>query len=152
MGYTHYWQHAETIPPETWCRILTDTRQLMAFFVDHDGIGLSECRIDKHAITFNGKPPQDFETFGLTVGPQSTMCKTALKPYDLLACAVLSIAKQHYPAIQISSDGLFEGLGMWPQSVKWASKVLDREVHLPWDVRLTMKGRAVRFLRKLGYG
>ena len=108
MGYAHSWSHDTEIPAATWTQITGDARRLAADFRP----ALSELQIDDDCIIFNGAPPKDFETFGLSRLPQDVWCKTNHRPYDKLVCAVLSVAKQHYPALEVGSDALFEGLGV----------------------------------------
>ena len=136
MGYSHSWSHDTEIPAATWTQIAGDARRLAADFRP----ALSELQIDDDWITFNGAPPKDFETFGLSRRPQHVWCKTNHRPYDRLVCAVLSVAKQHYPALEVRSDALFEGLAIWPDAARWASRVLGRHVPLPWNARPTIKG------------
>jgi hypothetical protein len=106
-------------------KIAVDAKQLAEAFRPAK---LSELQIDGSYIVFNGAPPKDFETFGLSRLPQDVFCKTNHRPYDKLVCAVLSVAKQHYPALEVSSDALFEGLVIWPDAARWASRVLARNV------------------------
>ena len=146
MGYSHYWSHDAEIPGVTWIKIAVDAKQLAEAFRPAK---LSELHIDGSDIIFNGAPPQDFETFGLSRLPQDTICKTAHRPYDKLVCAVLSVAKQHYPPLAVSSDALFEGLAIWPDAARWASKVLGRNVPIPWDARPTVKGWLIERRRRL---
>jgi hypothetical protein len=145
VGYSHYWSHDAEIPADTWTKITGDAKRLVAAFP----AALSELEIDDSNIAFNGAPPKDFETFGLSRLPQDTICKTAHRPYDKLVCAVLSVAKQHYPPLAIGSDALFEGLVIWPDAAKWASKVLGREVPMPWNARPTIKGWLIERRRRI---
>jgi hypothetical protein len=89
MGYSHCWSHDEEIPPETWRKIKDDAWQLIRAFPS----GLSQLEVHGDWVAFNGRPPQDFETFGLYRLPQDVFCKTNHRPYDKLVCAVLSVAK-----------------------------------------------------------
>jgi hypothetical protein len=127
MGYSHSWSHEAEIPADTWAKITADAKRLVAAF----RAGLSELTIDDDWIIFNGALPQDFETFGLKRLPEDAFCKTNHRPYDKLVCAVLSVAKQHYPPLAVGSDALFEGLVIWPDAARWASKVLGRDVPMP---------------------
>ena len=145
MGYSHYWSHDAEIPGDTWVKIAVDAKRLAAAFPPK----LSELQIDGSYIVFNGAPLKDFETFGLSRLPQDTICKTAHRPYDKLVCAVLSVAKQHYPALAISSDALFEGLAIWPDAARWASKILGRDVPIPWNARPTIKGWLIERRRRI---
>jgi hypothetical protein len=58
-------------------------------------------------IHFNGKEPDDYESFVLNPGASSfEFCKTQFRPYDRLVCAVLIAAKHRLgDGIEISSDG-----------------------------------------------
>ena len=144
MGYSHYWSHEAEIPAEIWTKITDDAKRLAAAFP----AGLSKLEIDHSNIVFNGAPPNDCETFGLTRLPQDTLCKTRHRPYDKLVCAVLSVAKQHYPPLAVGSDALFEGLVIWPDAARWASKVLGRAVTIPWNARPTIKGWLIERRRR----
>jgi hypothetical protein len=145
VGYSRYWSHDAAIPGDTWVTIAVDAKQLADAF----SAKLSELQIDGSYIVFNGAPPKDFETFGLTRLPQDTICKTAHRPYDKLVCAVLSVAKQHYPPLSVSSEALFEGLAIWPDSARWASRVLGRDVPTTWNARPTMKGWLIERRRRI---
>jgi hypothetical protein len=145
VGYSHYWSRDAEIPGDTWVKIAVDAGRLAAAFPAK----LSELEIDGSYIIFNGAPPKDFETFGLSRLPQDTICKTAHRPYDKLVCAVLSVAKQHHPPLAVGSDALFEGLAIWPDAARWASKVLGREVPMPWNARPTIKGWLIERRRRV---
>jgi hypothetical protein len=145
MGYSHYWSHGAEIPAETWTKIADDAQRLATAFRG----GLSELEIDRDWIVFNGAPPRDFETFGLARLPHGDSCKTSHRPYDKLVCAVLSVAKQHYPPLAVDSDALFEGLVIWPDAARWASKVLGRHVPIPWNARPTIKGWLIERRRRV---
>jgi hypothetical protein len=145
MGYSHYWSHDAEIPAATWAQITGDATRLVTAFRP----GLSRLTIGPDRIIFNGAPPKDFETFGLRRRPQDVVCKTDHRPYDTLVCAVLSVAKQHYPALNVSSDALFEGLAIWPDAAKWASKILGRDVPIPWKARPTIKGWLIERRRRI---
>jgi hypothetical protein len=133
MGYTHYWYQKRDFTREEWKQIAVTSRAVSLISTHGadsppitirgwDGTGKAQFTNDE--ITFNGDRDnaEDHETFRLNrVMPDLTTqpwrveagktdyfasCKTAQKPYDILVCAVLLIAKHVAPtAIDYSSDG-----------------------------------------------
>ena len=135
MGYTHYWYQKRDFTGEEWKQIKLASLAVSLISTHGadsppitirgwDGTGKAQFTNDE--ITFNGDRDnaENHETFRLervrpTSGlqPMSTkekweaedyfaFCKTAQKPYDILVCAVLLIAKHVAPtAIDYSSDG-----------------------------------------------
>jgi hypothetical protein len=81
-------------------------------------------------IRFNGVGDDGHETFCLTKEASGfEFCKTAGKPYDILACAILAAAKQHAgDGLNVSSDG---DANDWVEGLSFASKVLKRAVPYP---------------------
>jgi hypothetical protein len=85
-------------------------------------------------ITLNGASPDDFEDLGLNRKRHHQCCKTAYCHSDTLACAILSIANEYYPALSVSSDAVMGPKpDTWPGAFAWPSKVLGRDVPLPWN-------------------
>jgi hypothetical protein len=68
------------------------------------------------------------ETFFLSPDLQPGIrhgCKTNLKPYDLIVCAVLILTAQLCPEwLAISSDGEGQGAG-WERALAWVRTVFD---------------------------
>lgn len=122
MGYTHYWRHTK-LNDEAWSEFLDDVikivndpqiKELLA-----DGRGEREPEVFDIAVRFNGKSPDDYETFTfLQSGTGFDFCKTAQRPYDMAVCLVLLRAKERFgDSIIVSSDGSWE---------EWS---LGREAH-----------------------
>lgn len=127
MGYTHYWSYLPE--SEQWHaafpQLLADTRTILQH-LDARGIATAGPHGDgaplltAREIAFNGAEPDDYESFILdtTQDPDThhrtwrgdtftwAFCKTAHRPYDLAATAVLLRARQLAPwHFAISSDG-----------------------------------------------
>lgn len=134
MGYTHYWRKPTATPAALWSLIQADAQKIIAaspvkLAFDYDETNKApEC--SKELIRFNGIGKDGHETFYLTPDAESfEFCKTACKPYDLIAVAVLAIAAEHAPGlINVSSDGDTDD---WKDGIAFASKVLGRPVTMP---------------------
>jgi len=145
MGYTHYWNKKATHPSdkENFKLVLADAKKLFKHlpkFTDsaggyHDdspvelfgGLGTGEPEFTEELIRFNGDETKglDHETFH--VGPEFVdfeFCKTARKPYDLMACAVLISMKKHMVGFTYSSDGDKED---WAPAKKFYRNVMKRK-------------------------
>lgn len=73
-----------------------------------DGNGKGKPLFHTTEICFNGDGSLDLdhETFSVTPNPiDFEFCKTARKPYDIMACAVLISMKKHMVNFSYSSDG-----------------------------------------------
>ena len=92
---------------------------------------ISNVMIDDAAIAFNG----DGEGFYLSrTGEDRGFCKTEHGAYDKLVCAVLTMITQRCNSFKIMSDAFMgEEPDGWPDSFKWASEVLGRDVIFPTD-------------------
>jgi hypothetical protein len=124
MGYTHYFQQLKDCPTAAWDKLCNALPALALKVADRAPI----CReydtpseppaIDTDAIAFNGVGPKGHETFVLTrkrevdarraaVGIEGCgFCKTACKPYDVVAVAMLCLANHYARGVwKISSDG-----------------------------------------------
>ena len=155
MGYTHYWYQKRDFTREEWRQIAVASRAVSLISTHGadsppitirgwDGTGKAQFTNDE--ITFNGDKDklESHETFRLNrVMPAHNhpimavraaagktdyfaFCKTARKPYDILVCAVLLIAKHVAPtAIDYSSDGDKEE---WSDAELLANKTLDARV------------------------
>tara|TARA_Y100001949_G_C15874602_1_gene281024 strand:+ start:193 stop:762 length:570 start_codon:yes stop_codon:yes gene_type:complete len=152
MGYTHYWTFPSKyeVDAKIWKRIVDDfnkiidvkawnefpSRSLRDILEPTSGQRLA---ITDDMIYFNGREENDqgHETFHLErkSGTDSyrtrsnedcfTCCKTARKPYDIVACCLLIIAKKHIgKLIKISSDGAEEE---WNDAFKLCQEYLGYE-------------------------
>lgn len=105
------------------------------------GLGEGEPEITPNRIWFNGDASQDLdhETFVISLFSMDTFqsfedirekgvfgfCKTARKPYDLLVCLSLMVAKHHLGAdFKISSDG---GYAEWKPAIELYEKLFSRK-------------------------
>jgi len=110
-----------------------------------DGTGAvgTKPRANDQAITFNGREPDDYETFHLSPLLRGFgTCKTGferIRPYDLIVKSVLIAADDRAPGYwRISSDGFdFE----WLRALAFAQEILGRSLELPKRVHdnATMK-------------
>ena len=110
MGYTHYFTQKKECTPVRWRRIQEDFMRCVKvcdvpIFLDFDESRSPE--ISSEQIWFNGYRDDGHETMVLTRdGQDSSFCKTAGKPYDVLVTALLLIANRFArEAWDISSDG-----------------------------------------------
>jgi len=129
MGYTHYFQAVKEPTTEQWDNIACRTRQLYKTAAN-EGIALAfeddeyiEAPVaDRGLIRFNGAGGEGYETFCITHTPEKdrhgrpgfafSFCKTARRPYDTVACAVLLVMNEEAPGVwDIASDGDLEEWG-----------------------------------------
>jgi hypothetical protein len=124
MGYTHYCYTKGNVTPEVWSKITEGIEKIIAATpkveIKREYNSISPPLINNQEVVFNGVGDLGHETFRLnreqqptpkwqtTINPLGTFdfCKTARKPYDLLVCSTLLIAK-HYAGdvYTLSSDG-----------------------------------------------
>jgi hypothetical protein len=110
MGYTHYWERPEEIDQNTYSGIVEDfTAVYQKSEVKlGDWNGDEGPLIDNEHICFNGLGEEDsYETFSFNrIGRGGfNFCKTANRPYDILVCAALIIAKDYLGGqIKVTSD------------------------------------------------
>jgi hypothetical protein len=142
MGYTHYWYQKGNVAPEVWGKITEAVEKIIAATpkveIKREYNSISPPLINKQEITFNGIGDLGHETFWLTREQQPTpqwqttpnplgtfsFCKTANKPYDLLVCATLLIAKCYADDVfTLASDGEWER--EWDQAKKLVDEELD---------------------------
>lgn len=141
MGYTHYWTvRPDRVTPEQFLRLAMDCRRLFDAAIS-SGIELSgwsgdpvtRPELSEGSIVFNGRQPDDYETFvldvtplvdpgpdapdyerfryerNLSIGGRWECCKTARRPYDAVVAAVLiRAAELLQEAITVTSDGNFD--------------------------------------------
>lgn len=113
MGYTHYWKTPKGLgDPTKWEAFTTDARQIIANAEIPLGNweGIDEPEITDSFVGFNGRGDDGHESFILERKPLAfCFCKTNMKPYDTVVCAVLICAKHHFGEdIRITSDGTRE--------------------------------------------
>jgi hypothetical protein len=66
------------------------------------------------------------ETFILKRKPMSDSCKTARKPYDLVVCGLLILAKIYFmDDIKIRSDGNLED---WQPAIDWVKEYYPEKI------------------------
>lgn len=114
MGYTHYWKSTRPFTDCEWSGFTRTVRSIINH-ARRDGIGVAGWdgsgppQIDSEAVRFNGRGPDDFETFSIHRALQDfEFCKTGRRPYDAVAVAVLIAAARHNPGFSWSSDGSAE--------------------------------------------
>jgi len=145
MGYTHYWN----IKPETneakYKKALKDCVKIVehgtkkGILAGWDGTGKPEI---KNGLRFNGKAPEDYETFSLPERPMDVLkgdfvqkdeegyvfnfCKTAQRPYDIYVTACLATMRNHLGRdFKISSDG---GEEAFKEGQEFADQILGKNV------------------------
>lgn len=120
MGYTHYFE--VKFSDNGWEKFRKDVRKLFKSLpetvkiqreYDNDSRPLN----GKDKIVFNGVGDDGHETFWLDKNGEWAFCKTAQKPYDLAVCCVLMLASWNGISGKISSDGINEAHGQWPDNV-----------------------------------
>ena len=149
MGYTHYFPH-QKVSKKVWNSILKDVRIIMDNLPEYshssgdcyadvplklvNGMGEAGTKpiINDEMICFNGEEPEyDHESFDLSKDGSSgfAFCKTARKPYDLIAQACLLIYVHHSPkTIDLCSDG---DRADWAEAVEFVIHTLKRKVPNP---------------------
>ena len=123
MGYTHYYRREAILYKETFKLFVKDVKRIMqmAKFLDVKlagpfGEGGTKPIVNASKISFNGFGEDSHETLCIprrktrqNLHSSDTLifdfCKTARKPYDRIAVAVLVAFKHHFPGSKISSDG-----------------------------------------------
>ena len=114
MGHTNYWTRVAELPAKEFAAAVKDCRKVMKHIgvplAGRDGTGRPVFHPDE--IAFNGKAPEDYETFWVARIIQDDepkvfeFCKTSHRPYDLCVQAALIVLKHHLgEAIAVSSDG-----------------------------------------------
>jgi hypothetical protein len=146
MGYTHYWYQKGNVAPEVWGKITEAVEKIIAakpkVKIRREYNSISSPLINEQEISFNGIGDLGHETFWLTREQQPTpqwqarphlgtfsFCKTANKPYDLLVCATLLIAKCYADDVfTLASDG------EWEREWEQAKKLVDEELDIKFLV------------------
>lgn len=137
MGYTHYmqtdnWDRQDEIG---WEKALPIIRKILKRHKDTVQFEMDNPKrpvVSKKQIRFNGIGENGHETF-LIVNSEDQggygnksfcFCKTARKPYDIVACEVLLVLNAFCPHLSIGSDG-FSGYledknldGTWNEAIQ----------------------------------
>ena len=145
MGYTHYWQDGEV---ELTKEVVEDVKKILAA-AEAEGIAITgDPRGERPArpvaddgkIVFNGLGEDgSYETFafvGAGEGVESAFnfCKTARRPYDAVASAVLLRLGEEPGGGCICSDGTF--FSDWQSGRELFEKALGRDARCPEGVGL----------------
>jgi len=133
MGITHYWEIRKTIDSYRFAKIASDVKKAIPYLGVElaDGDGTGEPEITESLIRFNGKTPNDYETFdfsrfarepyysNIDGGLWFAFCKTGFsktRPYDIAVKVALIIAKHHLGNdIIVTSD---EGWREWVDALE----------------------------------
>ncbi len=151
MGYTHYWEGRVNCSAENWNRAIADlekvikaakvplagpdgdkkTKPELVKAVEQEGPVrpyLNGGEQAKGVIAFNGVGEDSHESFVVEHGKaiEFDFCKTALKPYDPVVCAALTILKHYCPGLKVSSDG---GKEDWRGGINLCQEVLGYGVY-----------------------
>jgi len=132
MGYSHYWSHPD-IDPTAWAAFTADVKRII-LMATHAGIALAgpmgtgDPEVSDARISLNGSEERggDFETFEVTTdGTEYDFCKTGLRPYDQVVCAILLAAYTRIDGVAIWSDGDING-DDWAEGRLLYAMALDR--------------------------
>ena len=142
MGYTHYWTFKKKVSDiengaEKFKNAVALFKQgieklresgkqdLDGNVLDYtkllgNGIGEGEPIIEDDKLIFNGKQPDDYETFAITLDSKDfDFCKTARCPYDVFVClALLCFENAFGDDIEVHSDGLRHADEGWVDACK----------------------------------
>lgn len=153
MGYTHYWTRSKfEISKKDWALIAADVAKIVAespvpLAFEYDEIDKTPC-VDAELIRFNGVGDAGHETFYIARcipaderkprypddNRKWSFCKTAHKPYDIVAVAVLAYLGSCWPKLfSVDSDG---DAAEWREGTELAQSALPdraRSITAPWD-------------------
>lgn len=135
IGYTTYFTQKQSFTTNDW----NELKRILPLIITESGIticgplGEDNPIINDNLISFNGcaENAEDYETFEISKkhNPQFNFCKTQLRPYDIVVCALLTVINAIAPnVLDISSDGNSED---WNAGVLLASKVMDKDMICP---------------------
>lgn len=122
MGYTHYWTFKKKVKDITngesafktavklfkrGLEIANDKHNLDYAEMLGNGVGKDKPIIEDDKLIFNGKRPDDCETFAITTDSEGfDFCKTARCPYDVFVCLALLCFEDVFGSqIEVRSDG-----------------------------------------------
>ena len=113
MGYTHYFETVETIDKNTWKQITDGFGKILTTtnvrICGSDGHTDTPIKINENLISFNGFSSDSHETMVLQREKSDwNFCKTAMKPYDEVVVALLSLVMTLTDNVKVSSDGEIE--------------------------------------------
>lgn len=125
MGHTHYWKNEQGFTDTEWDTVRAGVATIFENMPNGvwlgDWDGTDRPIVNGKQIVFNGRPPEDYETFVLTKAPAGfKFCKTAHRPYDVIVCAALLVATNACPGFRFSSDG------QWDDEWQDARDLLDK--------------------------
>lgn len=142
MGYTHYWQQMRDATPLEWTQI----QFMVARIVEKTAVRIDIEGTTDDQICLNGAGGDEYEheTFGLYRIRQPKrdwedadrqgwdFCKTARKPYDEVATAILIVLHSEIPGYldHISSDGYAHD---WGPGRALAATAFGRTYNIPFS-------------------
>ena len=113
MGYTHYWEETKDISVEDWGKITKTLKRMIDIktaegidFCDGSGELFAMPEINDTYFSLNGADELAHESFYVqrTGSDAFEFCKTAMKPYDVIVVATLTIIDD-LGYTTLSSDG-----------------------------------------------
>lgn len=150
MGYTHYWNRPFSLPEKEWKEFTEEVKglrnaidQSIVICGWNPTIGEYDPQyavVTDDKVAFNGYLDLSHEDFVIErtlpksmrhqVDKQSGLvfefCKTANKPYDILACLILLSLKKHFMSqVTVSSDGDKED---WKSAIDLYHKLTDAHI------------------------
>jgi hypothetical protein len=141
MGYTHYWNKGtEKIDEDSYAKALKAMRKIVKAnkAILANGAGDKDTSPDYiDGLTFNGIEGDSHESFSVpekaSEFERGDFCKTAMKPYDIVVVACLTVLHNYCPSMGIGSDGNADEL---EDGLKLAQKILKNKnlVHIYQEV------------------
>lgn len=121
MGYTHYFSSARDLTDAEWAEMERAANKIISHaigmkvpygkdtvpvvLVNGHGDAASKPVVGEGVIEFNGVgPDHDHETFCVKQEAFNDFCKTARKPYDIAAVAILAYGAAKF-GFEVGSDG-----------------------------------------------
>ncbi len=102
MGFTRYWTIEETLDENKF----SEFSEVCQVLVDELKVPLDDVTINGRLVRFNGVDENAHETFHFSIDkPGFNFCKTNVKPYDVVVCGCLYLAKQLFGEnIKVNQD------------------------------------------------
>jgi len=143
MGYTHYWTQTQEFTSNEWKTLVGFTKAAFALAkkqgrklaAEYDSAAPPVA--NREVIVFNGVGDLGHETFYLQrklAHDAPSFCKTARKPYDMVACAVLLAARGK--KIKVSSDGAPGIDAEWDDAISFYNEVATSVQHKLVDAEM----------------